>query len=246
MAAVTTVAIGVAGMAMSAYQAQQGAKQKKEAAEALKNLPVQDLTNPYEKLQVSTMGSDLKSEEQQRLESSQIEALQGSGVRGVVGGLGRVEAGSQAVANQNAADLDAQRKAIDQAVAGDETAIRTMEEQRRRENVAALSSQFSAGQQQQWQGLQGAFQSAAAGASGYAQIKGMQPTVDGGREQLIAASDGINQAGVNTAGSAILQAGLPLSGYKSVSSSMFMPNQPISTSTVPSIKGALYNQQYVK
>jgi hypothetical protein len=173
MAAVTTVAIGVAGMAMSAYQAQQGAKQKKEAAEALKNLPVQDLTNPYEKLQVSTMGSDLKSEEQQRLEGSQIEALQGSGVRGVVGGLGRVEAGSQAVANQNAADLDAQRKAIDQAIAGDETAIRTMEEQRRRENVAALSSQFSAGQAQQYQGLQGAFQSAASGASGYAQIKGL-------------------------------------------------------------------------
>jgi hypothetical protein len=174
MAAVTTLSIGVAGMAMSAVQAQQGAKQKKDAAKALENLPVQDLTNPYENLQVSTMGADLKQQEQQRLEASQIEALQGAGVRGLVGGLGRVEAGSQAVAQQTGADLDAQRKAIDQAIAGDETAIRTMEEQRRRENVAALSSQFSAGQQQQWQGLQGAFQSAAAGASGYAQIKGLE------------------------------------------------------------------------
>lgn len=193
MAAVTTAAIGVAGMGLSAIQSFSGAKQKRDAAKALENLPVPELKNPYENLQVSTMGADLRQQEQQRLEGSQIEALQGAGVRGLVGGLGRVEAGSQSVSAQSAADLDAQRKAIDQAIAGDETAIRTMEEQRRRENVAALSSQFSAGQQQQWQGLQGAFQSAAAGASGYAQIKGLQG--DKPRSQIEAVDEGMKSAG---------------------------------------------------
>lgn len=174
MAVVTSVAIGAVGVGMSAYQAYSGAKQAEEAKKALENLPVQELKNPYENLQVSTMGADLKQQEQQRLEASQIEALQGAGVRGVVGGLGRVEAGSQAVAQQTGADLDAQRKAIDQAIASGDMTVQQMEEQRKNANIAALSSQFSAGQQQQWQGLQGMAQSASAAASGYAQIKGIQ------------------------------------------------------------------------
>jgi hypothetical protein len=159
---------------MSAYQAYSGAKQAEESKKALENLPVQELKNPYENLQVSTMGADLRQQEQQRTEAAQIEALQGAGVRGVVGGLGRVEAGTQAVAQQTGAELDAQRKAIDQAIAGDETNIRAMEEQRKNANIAALSSQFSAGQQQQWQGLQGMAQSASAAASGYSQLTGLK------------------------------------------------------------------------
>ena len=172
MAVVTSVAIGAVGVGMSAYQAYKGSQQAEEAKKALENLPVQELKNPYENLQVSTMGADLKQQEQQRLEASQIEALQGAGVRGVVGGLGRVESGSQAVAQQTGADLDAQRKAIDQAIASGDMTVQQMEEQRKNANIAALSSQVSAGQQQQYQGLQGMFQSAAAGVSGYAQLKG--------------------------------------------------------------------------
>jgi hypothetical protein len=174
MAVVTSVAIGAVGLGMSAYQAYSGAKQAEESKKALENLPVQELKNPYENLQVSTMGADLRQQEQQRTEAAQIEALQGAGVRGVVGGLGRVEAGTQAVAQQTGAELDAQRKAIDQAIAGDETNIRAMEEQRKNANIAALSSQFSAGQQQQWQGLQGMAQSASAAASGYSQLTGLK------------------------------------------------------------------------
>lgn len=173
MAAVTSLAIGVASAGMAGYQAYKGAQQAEKAAKDLENLPVQKLKNPYENLQVSTMGADLKQQEQQRLESAQIEALQGAGVRGVVGGLGRVEAGSQAVAQQSGADLDAQRKAIDQAIASGDMTVQQMEEQRKNANIAALSSQISAGQQQQWQGLQGVMQGAAAGVSGFAQIKGM-------------------------------------------------------------------------
>lgn len=228
MAAVTTAAIGVAGMGLSAIQSFSGAKQKRDAAKALENLPVPELKNPYENLQVSTMGADLRQQEQQRLEGSQIEALQGAGVRGLVGGLGRVEAGSQAVSAQSAADLDAQRKAIDQAIAGDETAIRTMEEQRRRENVAALSSQFSAGQQQQWQGLQGAFQSAAAGASGYARIKGAQP-VD------------TNTKIPATASTAITPSSIPQNYY---GIGQFVPNQSVNQGSVPNLRQSIFNQQF--
>lgn len=178
MAVVTSVAIGVVGVGMAAYQTYSGAKQAEEAKRDLENQPVQEVKNSYEDLQVSTMGADLKQQEQQRLESSQIEALQGSGVRGVVGGLGRVEAGSQAVAQQTGADLDAQRKAIDQAIASGDMTVQQIEEQRKNANIAALSSQFSAGQQQQWSGLQGMAQSASAAASGYSQLKGIQKSAN--------------------------------------------------------------------
>lgn len=182
MALVTSVAIGAVGVGMSAYQTYKGSQQAEEAKKALENLPVQELKNPYENLQVSTMGADLKQQEQQRLESSQIEALQGAGVRGVVGGLGRVEAGSQAVAQQTGADLDAQRKAIDQAIASGDMTIQQMEEQRKNANIAALSSQISAGQQQQLAGLQGMAQSASAAASGYSQLKGMKSASAAGNQ----------------------------------------------------------------
>jgi hypothetical protein len=173
MAAVTSLAIGVASAGMAGYQAYSGSKQAAEARRDLENQPVQELKNSYRDLNVTRYGADLKSEEQQRLASSQVEALQGAGVRGVVGGLGRVEVGNQAVAKEIGADLDAQRKAIDQAIASGDMTIQQIEEQRKNANIAALSSQISAGQQQQWQGLQGVMQGAAAGVSGFAQIKGM-------------------------------------------------------------------------
>ena len=245
MAVVTSVAIGVVGVGMSAYQAYSGAQQAEEAKKALENLPVQELKNPYENLQVSTMGADLKQQEQQRLEASQIEALQGAGVRGVVGGLGRVEAGSQAVAQQTGADLDAQRKAIDQAIASGSMTVQQMEEQRKNANIAALSSQVSAGQQQQWSGLQGMAQSASAAASGYSQLKGLNPQTTSGGTQSVSGTSPLAQAGIVNA---------PMS--KSVAP--MMPNYTIGQGlpsipgtysgfgSVPNVGQSLHNQQYVK
>jgi len=174
MAVVTSVAIGAVGVGMSAYQAYSGSKQAEQARKDFENQPVQELKNSYRDLNVTRYGADLKQEAQQNVAASQVEALQGAGVRGVMGGLGRVEAGNRAVAQEIGADLDAQRKAIDQAIASGDMTVQQMEEQRRRENLAALSSQFSAGQQQQWQGLQGMAQSASAAASGYSQLKGLK------------------------------------------------------------------------
>lgn len=182
MALVTSAAIGAVGVGMAGYQAYSGSKQAAEGRRDLENQPVQELKNSYRDLNVTRYGADLKTEEQQRLASSQVETLQGAGVRGVVGGLGRVEAGNQAVTKEIGADLDAQRKAIDQAIASGDMTIQQMEEQRKNANIAALSSQISAGQQQQYQGLQGMFQSAAAGASGYAQLKGIKSASAAGNQ----------------------------------------------------------------
>lgn len=163
MAAATTIAMAGVGLLGSGYQAIKGAKDAKDAQRALENYERQELTNIAEGLQVSTLGADLQREEQARLAATQVGALQGAGARGVIGGLGRVEAGNQQMNRQIGAELDAQQKQIDQMRAQDEANIRGMQEQREQQDVAALSSQYNAGNQMMWQGIGGIAQTGMAG-----------------------------------------------------------------------------------
>jgi hypothetical protein len=158
MGVATGIAAGV-GILGSGFQAIKGAQQARDARRALEEYERQELRSPFEDVQVSTMGADLQREEQARLAATQTEALQGAGVRGLVGGLGRVEAGSQMMNAQIGADLDQQQRQIDMALAQDRAAIRGMQEQREYQDIAALSSQFNAGNQQFMAGLGGIAQS---------------------------------------------------------------------------------------
>lgn len=171
MGAMTAIA-GVGALA-SGIQAISGAKQRRDAKNALENYQRQELNNIAEGLQVSTLGSDLQREEQARLAASQVGALQGAGVRGVIGGLGRVEAGNQMMNREIAANLDAQQKQIDQMYAQDQANIRSMQEQREVSDISALSSQYNAGNAMMWQGIGGIAQSGMAAISGGAFGKGI-------------------------------------------------------------------------
>jgi hypothetical protein len=158
-------AIAATGALASGIQAISGAKQRRDARQALENYQRQELSNVAEGLQVSTLGADLQREEQARLATSQVGALQGAGVRGLVGGLGRVEAGNQMVNREIGANLDAQQKQIDQMYAQDQANIRGMQEQREVGDISALSSQYNAGNAMMWQGIGGISQSGMAALS---------------------------------------------------------------------------------
>ena len=147
---------GIAGgmsVVGGAYNMIQGAKQRKDAKNALDNYKRQELKNVAEDLQVSTLGADRQREEQSRLASTQIDALQGAGTRGIIGGLGRVEAGSQAVNADIAANLDEQQKQIDAMKAEDDARIRGIQENREIGDINALSSQYNAGNEAFQQGI---------------------------------------------------------------------------------------------
>jgi hypothetical protein len=162
MAAITTMAIGAV---TSGYQMYKGIQDKKDAEAAAERYERQEFNNVADDMQVSTLGSDLQREEQARLSATQVGALQGAGSRGVIGGLGRVEAAGQAVSQGIAANLDAQQKEIDRMRAQDDANIRAMQEQRENQDLAALSSQYNAGNQMMWQGISGVAQSAMAGVN---------------------------------------------------------------------------------
>lgn len=141
------IASGVLGAGVGLYQTISGAKQSRDAARALENYKRQELVNTAENMQVSTLGADAKREEQARLASTQIDALQGGGTRALLGGLGRVEAGNQEVNRDIATNLDEQQKEIDRLKAQEDVRIQNMTENRENSDIAGLSSQYNAGQQ---------------------------------------------------------------------------------------------------
>lgn len=155
-----SAASGGLGMGMGIYNTIQGAKQASDAEDALNKYKRQELKNIAEGLQVSTMGADLQREEQARLASGQIGAAREAGTRGMIGSLGRIEAGNQRVNQQIGADLDMQQKQIDQMRAQDEANLRNMQENRENQDISALSSQYNAGKQGQADGLSQVTQSA--------------------------------------------------------------------------------------
>lgn len=152
MGAVTAASAGL-GVIGGLSQMISGSKEKRDAQRALENYQRQQLKNVQENRTVSTLGSDLQREEQQRLAATQVDALRGGGTRALVGGLGRVESGNQRVNQQISADLDMQQKEIDAAIAQDQANIRGMQENRENADIAALSSQYMAGKQDQNTGM---------------------------------------------------------------------------------------------
>lgn len=162
MAAATAAMVGI-GLLGSAYQAIKGAQNARDAKNALNNYDRQELTNSAEGMQVSTLGSDLLREEAQRMSASQTEALKAIGSKGIIAGLGRVEAGNQQTNRQIAADLDTKQERIDQFYAQDQSNIRGIQEQREQQDISGLSSQYNAGNQMMFQGIGGMAQTGIAG-----------------------------------------------------------------------------------
>jgi hypothetical protein len=220
-------AIAATGALASGIQAISGAKQKRDAQKALENYQRQELQNVAEGLQVSTLGADLQREEQARLAATQVGALQGAGVRGLIGGLGRVEAGNQMVNRQIGADLDMQQKQIDQMYAQDQANIRGMQEQRETSDIAGLSSQYNAGNAMLWQGIGGIAQSGiAAISSGVGD--GKSPDVKRGPVEGIMPA-GMKSSGLSYSGAAspaTIEMPKPLSFTQSGFSSMFGAPKP--------------------
>jgi hypothetical protein len=179
MAAVTGAVIGGASALGGIYQSIQGAKQARDAQNALNSLPIPDLQNVYGGMQVSKMGNELISEQSQNRYAQNVDALRSGGIRGIIGGLGQANEMAKQTDLQIKADYDKQENEIAMSQAQDEANLRAMREQRYQGNVAALSSQVSAGKQQEMQGIHGAIQGLASGAQMYQQGKYMDALTAG-------------------------------------------------------------------
>jgi hypothetical protein len=162
MAAITTTAIGIG---MSGYQAYKGAKDKKAGEQALNNYERQDLNNAFENVKISTIGSDLLKEESQRTSANLVDASRNAGVRGILGGIPKIQ---EFTNNQNREAqklLDDQVQKREYAIAGDETKLREIKEDRDNANLSAISSQIQQGNADMWNGITGVAKGAMYGAN---------------------------------------------------------------------------------
>jgi len=150
MAAITSAVIGVGA---GAYQAIQGAKQKKQAQNELNNYERQALTNAYENIQISTVGSDMIKEQNARTTSNILDLAQNAGTRGVFGALPKIQAQTNESNQEARAYLDNQVQKRSYAIADDEVALRKLKENRDSENLSAISSQINAGEQAMQDGI---------------------------------------------------------------------------------------------
>lgn len=161
-AAITGAALGVAAAGASIYQ---GEQQKKKAKAELNAYERQELNNAFENVEISTVGTDLMREEAQRTTANIVDALQGGGSRGLAL-LPAVQANTNQVNRQIQKDIDDQIIQRDYAIAGEDSRIMGIKEQRDNQNIAALGSQYMAGEQNMWNGINGAV--VAAGSLGNA------------------------------------------------------------------------------
>lgn len=142
----------VAGAGLGAAQFFEGRKEARAARKAIDAFQPQELTNPYEDLQVSTLGAELQAEEAARFGASGVQALQQGGSRALIGGLGRLQSGINRQTQQIAAGLDQQQKQIDFARAGQDVQNQAIREQREQAQLAGLGQQLSVAQQNKYQG----------------------------------------------------------------------------------------------
>lgn len=152
-AAITTSAIGVGISGLKAYQ---GMKQKKEAQNELNDYERQDLTNAFENVKISTVGTDLMREENQRTSANLVDASRNAGIRGILGGIPKIQASTNDQNREAQVSLDNQVQKREYAVAEDNTRLRGIKENRDNANIAALSSQIDKGEQDMWDGITGA------------------------------------------------------------------------------------------
>ena len=177
MAAATATAILGGGLA--AYQAIDGANQKRKAQNALQRYKRQDLdaSNPYENIPISTVGSDIMTEQSQMNNANAVDALRNGGTRGIAM-IPQVVANSNRQNQEIRAYLDDQVTKRNYAIAGDKTAIRGMKEERENADLAGLGQQMQVGRQDMWSGFR-ALGNTAMYAANNIDFSGSNPQVSG-------------------------------------------------------------------
>jgi hypothetical protein len=181
MAAATSFIMGATGLASAGggiFQAIKGAEMQKDAQKALEQYKVPELQNYAEGIQVATKGAEMQKEMLSSAVGTAMDSLSAGGVRGLVGGAQNLVAEQNKQAQAIGADIDRQLAERSKMIAQEEANLRGMREQRYMQDIAALSSQFNAGQQSLMGGLQGGLQGLTSGAQGIANSIQTQKYID--------------------------------------------------------------------
>lgn len=212
MAAITGTAIA-AGTA--AYTIAQAEKRKKEARRELNNYEREVIDNAYEEMPISLEGLDYIRDENAGMNANAVESARNAGARGVIGAVPKIVAAGNDVNAGIAENLDNQFNRRNYAIAGDNSRIEGIRENRDMQNINALSSQINAANQDFYNGVLGLGSALSSGIRNYSPAPNPQVTA----------------ASLSSAGPVAIQTPLPSATpygfstpYSSVSGMPFNPN----------------------
>lgn len=147
------IGTAAAGLGLSAYQMYQGNQQSKSAQNRLDAYKRTPLTNAYQNDQISTVASDYAKERNDQMSADMVESSRNGGIRGIFGGISKVQAFNNSANQEGMQYLDGQIQNRQQNIAQDNVKIRGMQDDRDTQNIAGMSSQQQAGEQNKWKGM---------------------------------------------------------------------------------------------
>lgn len=166
IAAAAIAAVGVVWSGVAAgKRAREGRLMAAKAQEKIDNFEHQELYNAYDEVGVSRMGADLRREEMGRSMATSVQALRSGGVRGVVGGIGQLNAQNQYNNAMIAADLDRQNKELNRLRAQEDARILSIKENREIQELGGYGQMLNVGLQTKWQGQAGVANAVQSGTS---------------------------------------------------------------------------------
>lgn len=162
---IALVAVAAVGLGLSVYQTVDAKKKEKEAKKAAEEYDRQQLKNPYEDLQVSTLGAELQQQNLNNQVSTAVDTLRAGGTRAVLGGLPTLYDNVIQANQQIAAGLDQQYNQNQQLSAQGTAMVQGMTEQRERDDLLGIGNAMNTARQEYNQGLSNTVKSVANVAS---------------------------------------------------------------------------------
>lgn len=142
------------GGAISGFgKIKKGKQMERAGQQGIDNFEWQDLANPYKDLAISTAGTDLATDNLATNTATAVNALRSGGTRGVVGGVGRVQANANQVNKELAANLDMQQKNKDFAAAGQDVNNQNTMDIRQGNELAGYGNMMDVGMDMQTNGM---------------------------------------------------------------------------------------------
>lgn len=150
---IALVAVAAVGLGLSVYQTVDAKKKEKEAKKAAEEYDRQQLKNPYENLQVSTLGAELQQQNLNNQVGTAVDTLRAGGTRAILGGLPTIYDSVIQSNNQIAAGLDQQYNQNQQLAAQGSAMVQNMNEQRENNDLLGIGNAMNTYRQEYNQGL---------------------------------------------------------------------------------------------
>lgn len=148
--ATATAAVGLASGAAKFFE---GRAAQKKAEQFIQNFQWQDLQNPFENVQVSTLGADLRSQEAARTTATTVDAIRSGGTRAIAGNMGRAQAQNNLVNREIAANLDQEQAQLNKMAAQQDVVNQNMVEQRQANELQGYGQMMNVGMGMKYGGL---------------------------------------------------------------------------------------------